>query len=372
MGEGLEFGIGNGTKRICFFMDSISGKGGTERVASLIASGMVERGHQVLILSLYNGLIPEFALHEKIRLMELFPQKRQFKWKYFGITSRMREVLRDNGIEVLIATDIILTLYTLRASRRTGIVNIGWEHFNFLTNLNLKGRRLARYLSARMADAIVVLTNQDLALWKEHVRGRARILAIPNPVTFAPIKVNAGRWESKFAVAVGRFNHQKGFDLLISLWKEVAEKIPDWRLMIVGEGEDREALETQIARDGLTDYITLVPFSSRIEVYLNRASIFCLSSRFEGLPMVLLEAQAFALPSVCFDCYTGPAEVIINGVNGFLVNDNDLAGFAARIMQLANDERLRETMGLHALSRASDFQPQNILSRWEMLLNDLS
>jgi glycosyltransferase involved in cell wall biosynthesis len=356
------------SKRVCFFMGSISGRGGTERVASIIANGLAARGYEIYILSLWEGLNPGFEFNRQIQLYELFSRCRAFKWHYINVIVKLRRFLKKHRIDILIATDSILSLFAIPACVNLRIFHIVWEHFNFLTDFKLYSRRLSRYFAARWSDVIVVLTQQDLQFWNKKVSGRARIISIPNPITY-PLADPADRtWNNKLAIAVGRLNYQKGFDLLIQCWKKVSASSPEWKLYIIGEGEDETLLANLIHQEDLDKIIEILPFHHNISDYYKKASIFCLSSRFEGLPMVLLEAQAFALPAVCFDCYTGPAEVVTDGENGFIVPDKDVDAFTAKVIQLTHEPELREAMGLKALSRASEFRQENILNRWEVLL----
>jgi glycosyltransferase involved in cell wall biosynthesis len=353
---------------ICFFLGSVSGQGGTERVTTLIANGLAERGYQVSLLSLWSGHEPAFPVDDRIQLAEIFDQSHKFRWKYTTIVRRLRRFLKENQIDVLISADVILVFYAIPACARTEVRHIAWEHFNFLADLKKRHRKLARRLAARFADAVVLLTRQDLHLWKPHVHRQAKLIAIPNPVTFPLISVEERSWDHKLAIAVGRLTYQKGFDRLIRGWQDIAAAAPDWQLHLIGAGEDQAALEQQIRDAGLEQVVKIIPFDQHIDAYYRKASIFCLPSRFEGLPMVLLEAQAFALPSVCFDCYTGPADVIEEGKNGFLVEEGDLPGFARRLLALIEDETRRKQMGLAALAMAGRFEKTTVIDQWDALL----
>jgi len=355
-------------QRIVFFVGSIGERGGTERVATLIANGLSRRGYEVSIVSLWGGLTSAYALEPEISLHELFPKNRKFKWKYFEVVRGLRKYVKKRHADVVVSTDTLLILYSVPACVGRKVMKIAWEHFNFYADLDMKARKFARRLAGRMMDAIVVLTKEDLATWEKKVSGSARLTCIVNPITFPPIQLKERNWDNPVAIAVGRLTYQKGFDLLIRCWKQVAAVSPAWKLCIIGEGEDEPMLKTQIKSEGLEGVVSILPFNPHIAEYYLNASIFCLSSRFEGLPMVLLEAQAFALPSVCFNCYTGPTEVVTQEENGFILSPDDLPGFSDRIVELAGDPALRKRMGMAALKRAELYQQNHVLDRWEALL----
>jgi glycosyltransferase involved in cell wall biosynthesis len=357
---------------VCFFLGSVSGQGGTERVTTLIANGLSERGYKVSLLSLWNGHQPAFAVDHRVRLAEIFDKPRKFRWKYTTIVRRLRRFMQENRIDVLISADVILVFYAIPACARTPVRHIAWEHFNFLADLKKGPRKLSRRLAARYADAVVLLTRQDLRLWKPHVSRRAKLMAIPNPVTFPRIGAEERSWDHKLVIAVGRLTYQKGFDLLIRGWQQIAEAAPDWQLYLIGGGEDQPMLETQIRDGRLDEVIKIIPFDEHIDRYYRKASIFCLPSRFEGLPMVLLEAQAFALPSVCFNCYTGPADVIEDGKNGFLVEEGNVPALAEKLLALIRDETRRKQMGLAARSMAGRFERNTVIDQWDALLSGMN
>lgn len=215
-------------------------------------------------------------------------------------------------------------------------------------------------------DRFVVLTEEDRTYWGN----MPNIRVIPNARTYsctAPAKL-----DNKTVLAVGRYNHQKGFERLIEAWGIVCREVPGWQLEIIGDGELRPQMVEQINSLGMQGSIVLkkVPGNQMRETYAS-ASIFVLSSRYEGLPMVLLEAQASGLPIVSFACKCGPRDVIDHGVSGFLVDEGDVETLAARIIQLAKDEELRQRMGLAAHANSNHFSEETIMNRWVELFESL-
>ena len=145
----------------------------------------------------------------------------------------------------------------------------------------------------------------------------------------------------------------------------------DWMLYLIGEGELRETLQEQISQLGLQDNVVLGKVETRVQPIYQQASIMVLSSHYEGLPMVLLEAQAAGLPIVSFDCKCGPKDVITDGVDGFLIKEGDVEAMANRILQLMDDDVLRKNMGLAAFTHSERYAESTIMQHWVSLFSQL-
>lgn len=171
-------------------------------------------------------------------------------------------------------------------------------------------------------------------------------------------------------LAVGRLTYQKGFDLLLDAWIHVNKSMPDWRLVIVGEGEDRDGLTEFITENKLTTSVELVGNSDDMSSYYKEAEIFCLSSRFEGFGMVLIEALAFGLPIVSFDCEVGPAEILAD-TGSILVSQNDTSKLASSLVKMMSDSKQREAISIRSKKKAQIYQPNSIIDQWIDLLESL-
>jgi len=352
--------------KVCFFIDNIANTGGTERVTSLIANCLISRNVEVSILSLWGNNISGFDLDPAIRLQSLNVNKNKFKYKITSTISGIRKFVKKHEFDYVITVESILSFFTIPAITFLKTKNIVWEHFNFNTDLGLKVRRFSRKLSSRFAHTIVVLTERDRELWQSNLKCSAVIKSILNPLSF-PIQNNQLP-TTKTVMSVGRLTFQKGFDLLINAWKLVALDNADWKLKIIGSGEDQEILKKLILDNGMSDFIEMIPKTNKIEDFYKNSEILCLSSRFEGLPMVLLESQAFGLPVVSFDCETGPSEIIINGVNGLLCAPEDIEALADGLNTLIGSRNLRESMSINAFKNADRFSIEHITDQWMNLL----
>lgn len=339
---------------------------GTERVGSMLANGLSEAGYKVVLASIANGDKPFFSLDKDIKIVSLFNSSGRTLYRTPQIIYKIRKLLKEENIDTLIVVETMSVLFTLPATLGLSVKHICWEHFNFNSDLGKKGRRIARQLAARYCDSVVTLTERDKQYWLKGTKHKSQITAIANPCPF-PVQDYIKEENTKIVLAVGRLAYQKGFDLLLEAWVKINNSMPDWKLKIVGEGEDRAQLTAFIEKNELTDSVELISNTDNISEYYKQAEIFCLSSRFEGFPMVLLETLAFGLPVVSFDCDTGPAEILEN-TGSILVPNNDICFLASSLIKMMSDKQGRKTISLRSKEKAEIYQPENIIDQWVSLL----
>lgn len=362
--------------RVTFVVYTLEAVAGVERATTLVANSLAERGHHVSVVTTW-GKTSHFSLHPAVRLHALRARKGSFKRTFVRDVLALRAHLKRHPTDILIGAETSVMLLALPAAAGLGISCVGWEHFNFRTVFNrprgaLNRWRVARRLTARFAQAAVVLTRRDAELWRAGLPGlRARLQVIANPLPFAPPPTNPYRPERRVVLAAGRLTEQKGFDLLIDAWTRLEGDFPDWTLRIVGGGGEEEArLRAQVDRTGLRRVVFAGQVQDMAAEYRG-AGLYCLSSRYEGLPMVLLECQAHGLPVVAFDCETGPREVIEHGVSGLLVPPQDTLALAVALRNTMSDPARRARLSEHSYAAAPRFRPGQIVAEWEGLLGSL-
>jgi glycosyltransferase involved in cell wall biosynthesis len=245
-------------------------------------------------------------------------------------------------------------------------ITIGEEQLHLLAH-DEETQALIRDLYGGL-DALVVLTDADRERFEAHLGGVVPVRAIPNTAR-AQAGVTADL-SARRVLAAGRLTPQKGFDLLVEAWSELASAHSDWTLRICGKGSLRKDLRRQIARSGLGDSIEL-PGARDVEEEMRNASIFVLSSRYEGFPLVLLEAMSAGMAVVAFDCPTGPGEIIRNGENGILVPDGDVVGLSEGIRTMIEHEELRRRCAEAAIKTARGYTIEVIGPRWKTLFEEL-
>lgn len=352
-------------KKICFLIGNLNNSGGTERVTTLIANALAQKDFQVSILSLADGKQPFFELAPSIKTYSLYPEKISFKKNFLGAVWRIRQFVTQYQIDTLIVVDSISCVFTVPALFGLKVNHICWEHFNFNVNLGVKYRDIGRRWAAKYCDYVVTLTKRDKELWEQGIKNiKAKIIPIANPSPFE-VQQNIPSLDYKTILCVGRLTYQKGFDLLITAWARVAQQVPDWKIVIVGSGEDEQMLK-QMAKDfAVEDSIVFAGQQKNMDTFYRQASFFCMTSRFEGLPMVLLEAQSYGLPIVAFDCDTGPADLIENKKNGILVEPLDTTELADGIIELMNLNELSYMNYAKTAKEVSmNFYGKKLVGKW--------
>lgn len=213
-------------------------------------------------------------------------------------------------------------------------------------------------------DEFLVLTEQDKEQWNND-----KIKVIPNPLPFYPTEVSS--LKNKKIISIGRLEYQKGYDILIDVWNIISKKYPDWILEIYGEGTEREKLQNKINKLGLENSFLLKGVEKNIQSKYLESSIYVMSSRFEGMPMVLLEAMSCGLPIVSFDCPCGPKDMIRNNEDGFLVEFGNIEKMAKKIEELIINGEKRKLFGKNAKKNVQIFSQDKVMNQWKELFESM-
>lgn len=214
-------------------------------------------------------------------------------------------------------------------------------------------------------ERLVVLTDADKAAWEK--AGCTNVTVIPNPCSLDGQKVSIKSAKSKTILAVGRLHEQKGFDLLLQAWKPIEKTYSDWSLRIVGEGPKRAELEAQIESQSLKRVVLAGATNNVLDEY-EAASIFVLSSRYEGFSLVLAEAMWCGTPCVSFDCPHGPAELLADD-RGWLVPNGDIAELTAQIAYALShpEEALKCAQKAQSFAQTT-YSEAAIMPQWVQLI----
>ena len=356
-------------KRICFVNGDMSRTGGTERVTAMIANELSRKtNYEIHILSVTNESMGSFfELEPAVYHHRILQQKNvNLKKDYFKVVNGIRKYIKQQSIDILIEVDVICNLYTIPATRFLKTKIISWEHFNYYSNNGSKLRDISRKLTKYFSNHIVTLTEQDRQNYSEKLGVSDKVTCIYNPIQ-SP-EIYPYNITSKQILSVGRLTYQKGFDLLCEVAKEVLHKHPDWTWVIVGEGEDRELIERKIKDYQLENRLILVGNQKEVGPYYQNSSLYVMTSRYEGLPMTLLEAKSYQLPIVSFDCQTGPRDIIQDGINGYLIEGYNINLMIKKISKLMQNKELRYNFSLNSQKDKHKFEINTIVDEWINLL----
>lgn len=363
--------------------------GGIEKAIISLANLLCER-YEVEIVSVYRMPgSPAFPLDGRVRvryLLEDVPNRRE--WKEAVRSGSPAAIWRESARSVkILAGKKRAVRETVRSVHDGALITTRHEDNLALSRYGDKNvlkiaqlhqdhrfdRRLLAGIRKRYGNIdVFALLTPELAGEIRELLGPAEkpeVIDIPNFLDRLPEDVDL-RAKEKLVAAVGRLDAVKGFDRLISCFARVHASAPDWKLTIVGEGEEREKLEALTAQLGLEDCVSLPGKTDGpgVEAVMRRASLFAMSSHSEGFPFVLLEALSCALPAVAFDVRVGPRAIIRQDSCGLLIPDGDEEAFAAALLRLMGDAPLRRRMAERALARAEDFSREKIAERWFALL----
>jgi glycosyltransferase involved in cell wall biosynthesis len=360
------------------------GLGGTVRIGFNIAAGLAGT-HEVELISLIRRRrepffpFPEHAAVSVVddqrgrsgllaRLPSVLIHPEDYAYPYASLRTDVALLRRLRALRggMLITTRPAFNLLAARLAG-PGVTTIGQEYMHFHSHRPRLERDIGR--SYGRLDALTVLTAADE---RDYARAlpRLRVQRMPNAVPRLAGEI--ARLDTKVVAAAGRLETQKGFDLLIEAWERVAASHPDWQLRIYGSGPRRDELRAMIVERGLYDRVLLMGRTRHMGEAMAGASLFVLSSRFEGFGMVIVEAMSKGLPVVSFDCPRGPGEILRHGVDGILVPNGDVEALASGILELIEDAPRRRRYGVAAAENARSYAVGPIAERWEELLRELA
>lgn len=291
---------------------------------------------------------------------------------------KLQEVLNQIEPDIVIATGTSEKYFLPTLKIKSNPVFI--REFHFQKGVRLAGAKgLFDRLSAHWGnlidyhhyifnyDKVAVLTKEDK---EKHWHNKPFITVIPNPITFDHA-TQLSDLNNKTVITIGRLVDQKNYASLIQAWKSVNQRHPDWKLNIWGNGAQQNYLQTLVDKFKLTNSVKLKGYSYHINEEIAKASIYVLSSKYEGLPLVILEAMACGLPVVSYTCPCGPRDIITEGKDGLLVPLNDEKTLAEKICYLIEHEDIRKKMGKAALEKSKNYSIDKIIAQWMNLFNEL-
>ncbi|MBT2210195.1 glycosyltransferase [Actinomadura sp. NEAU-AAG7] len=367
--------------------DNVDDMGGLQRWAHLMARLLAGRGDRVTLVGVTRGAASHHHGRDGSYAVEVLHRRWRppaFAWRpatargrlnpvAFGRelwrrasqrrgAARLTELFAAARPGAMVVVAQVWAMEWVRRADTSGLRVVGMSHESYAAS-----RRSSRYRRVREhfagADRLLVLTAEDADAWARD--GMTNVDHIPNPL---PVEPRAHPTLDLPVVAcVGRLSHEKGIDLLLEAWAEAVATRPGWRLHVYGGGPREDELRTRAEDAGIADSVEFRGVVADVEEALIEASVVALPSRDEGLPMSLMEAMAYGLPAVAFDCAPGVRVLIEDGQCGLLAPRRDTAAFATALGRLMDDPDLRRALGGAARASVRRFHPEAVLARWDRL-----
>lgn len=343
-------------KRVVLVIKDAYSYAGTENICNFMSECLGE-AHQVSIYSL-EGSGKTFYPFSQVKEIVIFEGQSN------PIKAAVQRIQQQDFDAIFLISmgrlSVMFALWSMLSLKKKRAKTYACEHIAIKSFS--KPIQCLKYLMLRYYDQVIVLTDKDHQVFSNwHISSTA----IPNPVVY---KNYQRTQRHRQALAVGRLDHQKGFDLLLDVWQGFVSTNPEWKLVIAGDGELRQALEQQAKTLGISNSVNFVGKVSNINDYYRDSDMALMTSRYEGLPLVLLEAKSWSLPVVAYDCPTGPQEIINDQQDGFLVAMNDKQTFIEKMNQLAHDDALFYAMSANTQATALKFDGATIKQRWLSLV----
>lgn len=378
--------------RIIYCLDEMSHPGGIGRVTSIKANWFAERGHDVWVVTANQcGEQDYYELHPSVKRkdfaigFQLGIDNGNLLMKFVRKIGKMRGYRRELEQFIYeVKPDIVVStftndsdfLYKLKDGSKK-VLEFHFSHEGFKSQMKygpqtLKNKLLLTYRLkkheriAKKYDAFVVLTHEDAESWK----GYDNLHVINNMLSFEPQKTST--CIEKRVIAVGRLDFQKKFDRLLEIWALVNKECPEWGLDIFGQGPDKENLLKQIAELELSDSVSIKEPTRDIIKEYSTSSILAMTSTYEGWGLVLSEAMSVGVPCVAYACKCGPRDIIDNGKNGFIIEEGDKDKFAQRLVELMQNEELRQELGRNAKESSKKYNVDNIMEQWLALFSKIT
>ena len=364
--------------------------GGMERVLTMKANYFADHfGYDITIILTDGEDKPLFyPLSDKVKVVNLnigFEElwtcsfikkiviylKKQYLYKKMLKKELMR--IRPDITVSMLRREINFINEIKDGSKKIGEIHINRANFR---NFDAKDDNFIKRLFAKIwmndltnklkrLDRFVVLTEKDKEAWVE----LDNVYVIPNPLSF--ILQNVSKLTEKRVIVVGRYCHEKGYDLLLKAWRIVQNSIADWRLEVYGEG-DRSQYDEMISSLNIDRHRCILHGrSSNIQDEFEKSSLAVCSSKFEGFGLVITEAMSCGLPVVSFDCPWGPRAIIQDGEDGLLVENGNVEKLAEALIMMSQHPEMRSKMAAKAIENVQRFSIEKIAEKWRSLFDSL-
>ena len=361
-------------RKICFIQYDMSLGTGGGRVCTNLANTFCKKDFQIHILSIFGkGEELKFRLNSNVKYDFLFSSNKRIRDVVFEGNLKVRKYLKENKIDDVLVIGISAIPFLVFSSNLRNVKIILCEHTNSINPLiNNRSQKVCRYMGVKLSDKIITLTktDRDAYIQKFHLK--------PQNVSFIHNWIDSSLLDkdfnynssSKRIISAGRVESLKGIEKIIEVSRKLSQKYPDWQWHIFGTGTEEyvNMIKEKIEMYGLQEFVILKGNADDLYERYREYSMFVLLSYTEGLPMVLIEAKAKKLPLISFDCFTGPSEIIRDGIDGYLVPVDDIDFLYDRLDLCMSSEKHRVQLSNEAYGNIEKFSEDKILNDWLTIL----
>lgn len=344
-------------------------RGGAARVAATQINGLLNRGHQITVITDNINYKLNYKLPSQIKLLQINLKLRSNKvLRWLSCAKTIRKYIKHEDPDVIIAIQSLIFFVVWIANLGLGKKIIAADH----TSFNIKTHPLLnfiRYHFYTYADALSILTKKDeKILGKKFPKKKVIYNPLPFPIITKEVKrekniLCAGRLESWYI---------KGFDIILDIWQAIESLYPEWNLEIAGSGDTsaQKTIHEMISKRHLDQRVKLLYNVNDMRSLYQQSSIFVLSSRTEGFPMVLMEAMSQGCACIAFSVY-GATNEMMSKKSGIIIEDGNISGFTDALKMLIQDSNLRAQYAKNAINEIAQFSEERFISSWENLLNSV-
>ncbi len=357
--------------QIVFVTKSVSILGGKEKVLLNLANHFASIGHTVEIASYDGSISPVIKVDNSIKFttlpiayfnLDIGPVKR-----LFGLTSgwkHCKKFIAERSGALFITTDHIISILVF-FSKSVQDRMVIWEHLSFTVLKSSVWIWLRKYVYRR-AKAIVALNSTEAFFYQSI---GCNVSCIPNAIQLNNQVKSASQ---NGVVWIGGITFEKGIEDVIELAKIFKRDERKIVISIFGKGNRELWLSEEILVNNLSDIVFFHGETKNIQEAYNNSAVLILTSKHECFPTVILEAFSYSLPVIAYDCPTGPATMVANNKNGFLIPMGNVAKMSEQVLSLIDNKQLLRQLGEGALRSAEGFSPEKIYLQWKVLLNTIS
>ena len=354
-------------KNVTFIIPSLEGFGGIARVTTIIANELSKERYNIQLVSFEKVKKPVYSIDSNIKILDLGIEDFNIRKHTLLAAFKLRMIFSSDYNGTFVIDDVghnIPAWLGLKQCKNAKFIS--WSHMHFFNGSRWGFSGWGKRLAVKKFSNLVALTKEDVGYYNDKLKAN-NVIQIYNPIDNAVIKEKY-QADAKRIISCGRLHPVKGFDILIHVARKVFDKVNDWHWDIWGEGPERERLENMINRLGLENNVHLKGYEKNIYTKYKHYSLNVFTSRSEGCPMAMIEAQSAGLPIISFDFKCGPKDLIVNGENGYIIDNWNVNEMSDKILHLINNRDLRIKFATKTDLKHGELQLDYVMKQWKKIL----